>query len=343
MGNLESLGKNDVHQKCQEEYDQLKEEFERYKLRAQSVLKNKKEGTPSRETESLMGQVGELKERLRNLRFEYDDSESNHKEKQNDFHKTITVMQEAHKHEMTIQEQEHKQKLSELELEIRRHRDRTISLLVEKDNEIESLRARSPEKYESQYVTNFRKMSSQISEESLDGVSGGRKIESGSLEPQTLDESAVNELLYRTSLQTGAHADASILHYAQEQARKDVEINSLRKQKHGFEMAMREVQHTLSNKEQKYSEEIEDLKEGVRKLERDRNRENAHLEYLKNVVYRYMVCRDTAGKQQMLNAIATILEFSPKEKEAVNELLLTGWWGYGGGAANVSHRSPRYK
>jgi len=30
-----------LHKKCDEEYSQLKEEFERYKLRAQSVLKNK--------------------------------------------------------------------------------------------------------------------------------------------------------------------------------------------------------------------------------------------------------------------------------------------------------------
>ena len=31
----------DSHQHCKEEYGQLREEYERYKLRAQSVLKNK--------------------------------------------------------------------------------------------------------------------------------------------------------------------------------------------------------------------------------------------------------------------------------------------------------------
>lgn len=39
-GDISEVGK-DTHGKCREEYDQLKEEFERYKLRAQSVLKNK--------------------------------------------------------------------------------------------------------------------------------------------------------------------------------------------------------------------------------------------------------------------------------------------------------------
>ena len=31
---------SEVHNKCREEHEQLREEFERYKLRAQSVLKN---------------------------------------------------------------------------------------------------------------------------------------------------------------------------------------------------------------------------------------------------------------------------------------------------------------
>ena len=32
---------DNIHKRCSEEYSALKEEFERYKLRAQSVLKNK--------------------------------------------------------------------------------------------------------------------------------------------------------------------------------------------------------------------------------------------------------------------------------------------------------------
>ncbi len=41
QGDVGDLEQEDIHQKCQEDYQQLKEEFERYKLRAQSVLKNK--------------------------------------------------------------------------------------------------------------------------------------------------------------------------------------------------------------------------------------------------------------------------------------------------------------
>jgi len=36
----------DLHQRCVEQYDHLRDEFERYKLRAQSVLKNKSSPSP---------------------------------------------------------------------------------------------------------------------------------------------------------------------------------------------------------------------------------------------------------------------------------------------------------
>jgi len=36
----------DLHRRCVEQYDHLCDEFERYKLRAQSVLKNKSSSTP---------------------------------------------------------------------------------------------------------------------------------------------------------------------------------------------------------------------------------------------------------------------------------------------------------
>ena len=37
----ETSGRDNLHKTCRQQYDHLHEEFERYKLRAQSVLKNK--------------------------------------------------------------------------------------------------------------------------------------------------------------------------------------------------------------------------------------------------------------------------------------------------------------
>ena len=54
------------------------------------------------------------------------------------------------------------------------------------------------------------------------------------------------------------------------------------------------------------------LKEEIRKLERDRSRETENLEYLKNVVVHYMSA-DSAGRDQLLMPLATILHLSPEE------------------------------
>ena len=57
------------------------------------------------------------------------------------------------------------------------------------------------------------------------------------------------------------------------------------------------------------------LKEEIRRLDRTQSREGVNLEYLKNIVYRYMVATDPTGKQAIFNAISTILHFSPQEKK----------------------------
>ncbi len=236
-------------------------------------------------------------------------------------------MQEKYKDKLTRKEEEHKQKEAEIESEIRKHRDRTIALLAEKDKEIEMLRARSPERFESRYVSSYRQTGTedadvQGSEYSFT-VSGTSRPKSTS--PDT--DAVVAELLSKNSL-SGISSESSIFYFAHEQRRKDVEINTLRKQKHSLELALRDLQHSTTLKEDKYQDQVEQLEENIRKYERNKSRESANLEYLKNVVFQYMVCSDVNGKQQMLNAIATILQFSPREKDAVTQRILKGWWAY---------------
>lgn len=105
-----------------------------------------------------------------------------------------------------------------------------------------------------------------------------------------------------------------------------MEIQSLHRQKHALETALRDLNHSSASKEQHLIEQVDFLKEEVRKNQRNISRESANLEYLKNVVFHYMVCTDSIGKQQMLNAISTILQFSPKEKQAVHEQISQSWF-----------------
>ena len=143
-----------------------------------------------------------------------------------------------------------------------------------------------------------------------------------SSERPSLEDEAVERLL--TTPPSG-QGEMTLLYFAQEQARKDVDINSLRKQKRELEMALRELQMNSSMKQEQLYEEIDQLKEEVRKLERSKNREGANLEYLKNVTYKFLICHDPSGKQQMLNAITTILQFSPQEKTSVQSVN-RNWW-----------------
>lgn len=118
----------------------------------------------------------------------------------------------------------------------------------------------------------------------------------------------------------------TLLYFAQEQARKDIDITTLRKQKRELELVMKDLQMSSETKQQQLVEEIHWLKEEIRKLDRSVCREGANLEYLKNVTYKFLICHDPVGKQQMLNAITTILQFSPQEKTTV-QAQNRGWWG----------------
>lgn len=61
------------------------------------------------------------------------------------------------------------------------------------------------------------------------------------------------------------------------------------------------------------------LKEEIHRLDRNKSREGINLEYLKNIVYRYMVASDPVSRQSIFNAISTILHFSPQEKKLVTQ------------------------
>jgi hypothetical protein len=257
--------------------------------------------------------MSELKERLFQLRTDYEEQSKLLRTKEDTFRMSLTTMQEKQAQEIHNIEAGFKLRMTDLDTEIRRHRERTITLLAEKDRELESLRVRLPDHLEAKYISTYRQMS--------------QTSDPGEIGASSEEEVAVGELLSRNALH-GSPAESTLLHFAQEQARKEVEIQNLRKQKHHLEMSMREFQQSTILKEQQYFEQIDLLKEEIRKYERNISRESANLEYLKNIVYHFMISSDKMGKQGTLNAIATILQFSPREKERVQKEIQSGWWSY---------------
>lgn len=260
--------------------------------------------------DTLKIQVNDLREKLKTLRIQYDEDLHRTKQRADSMQKSIATMQEKHKQEVSTLAAEQKHRLGEVEIELKKQRDRVVSMLSEKDREIEMLKAGNVQAIEGNYY-------SRLHQPPDSGASA--EMPSDVLHSKSEEERAVSRLLNL------GHGEANLLYFSQEQARKDVEINSLRKQKHSLEMEFREIQVQSVTKEETLRENIEALQECIRKHERDKGREGANLEYLKNVTYKFLVSIDPNAKHQMLNAITTILQFSPQERAMVYTQI-KGWW-----------------
>ena len=282
------------------ELRQLKDEFERYKLRAQVVLKNKntKDGCQAKELEEVRDQLSELKEKYISLRIQSDEAKDQHCRELAERQQAAAALQQSHKQEVERAVAVHRDELLRLEAELHKQRERTMALLDEKDQELERLRAaaalgRSNDSFE---------------------VNGDRQ------EPESEGE------ITGQALQRVAPAEPTLLLYAEQLARKDVEVGGLRRQKHRLEEDIHQLQARLIANGERHDEEATGLRGHVDKLIRDQGREGANMEYLKNVVYKFLTLQDASGRHQTLTAILTILHFSPQEKHHVLRLQGVTWW-----------------
>ncbi|CAJ1054371.1 GRIP and coiled-coil domain-containing protein 1 [Xyrichtys novacula] len=285
----------------QQELRQLRDEFERYKLRAQVVLKNKntKDGCQAKELEEVRDQLAELKEKYINLRIQSDEAEAAHHGQLDERQQQAAVLQQSHKQEMERAEALHRDELLRLEAELHKQRERTMALLDEKDQELERLRAAA-----FSCANNTPKMAD-------DEPNPGPETE-GDIISQALRRVTPNE--------------PTLLLYAEQLARKEVEVGGLRRQKHRLEEDVHQLQAKLIANGERHDEEVSELRGHLDKLTRDRSREGANMEYLKNVIFRFLTLQDNSGRQQTLTAILTILHFSPQEKQSVMRLQGATWW-----------------
>ncbi|XP_033115679.1 GRIP and coiled-coil domain-containing protein 1-like [Anneissia japonica] len=236
-----SLDGHGQHHACQQELKQLKDEFERYKLRAQSVLKSK------------------------NTRVE-------------DMEAAMKKVKENHKTDMLQTQHDFKQRSAEMEQQISQATDKSQS---------------------------SRRSSSVFTDNDDEQEEDAHAIQA---------QATVNQLQNRQSaaLMKGV-GTASLLHYAEEQSRKEVELTMIKRKKLELETALRQLQEKHAASQETYQEEVEKLKEEVEKWKQYRSREGTNLEYLKNVVLGYIQTDDLSSKHSLLHVIATILHFSPKE------------------------------
>ncbi|NWX06283.1 GCC1 protein, partial [Caloenas nicobarica] len=292
----------------QQELKQLKEEFERYKMRAQVVLKNKsaKDGNLAKELEEAQEQLADLKEKYVALQLAAEDTEKRHQQAVEAKSKELSRLQQIHKQELERCQLEYRERALKLEEEMHKQRDRALAVLAEKDQELEQLRSLTLP-YGLQGSKNYLASGTNVMSSDSPGS------DSSEILPQALHLSASSE--------------PTFFLYAEQLARKEVEIGALRKQKHKLEMQVHQLQEKILVEEEKHREEVSTLHSEIEKNFRDKSREGANLEYLKNIVYRFLTLPDSLGRQQTLTAILTILHFSPEEKQAIAKQSASGgWW-----------------
>lgn len=283
----------------QQELQQLKEEFERYKLRAQVVLRSKtvKDGCQAKELEEVRDQLAELREKYIDLRVQSDEAEERHRRHLQERQQQGAELQHAHRQELERAEAQHRDELLRLEAELHKQRERTTRLLEEKDQELERLRAAA-----------------------LSHAAAAAEQEVGS----DGEGDALSQ-----ALRQATPTESTLLLYAEQVARREVEVGALRRHKSRLEEDLHQLQARLVANAERHEEETAELQGRLLKLSRDQSREGANMEYLKNVVYRFLTLQDASGRRQTLNAITAILHFSPQERQEVTRLQGPAWWGPG--------------
>lgn len=284
----------------QQELRQVKDEFERYKQRAQVVLKNKnaKDGCQTQELEEVRDQLAELKEKYINLRIQSDETDAKYCRQLDEQQQQVVTLQQSHRQEVERIETLHRDNLMRLEAELQKQRERTMALLDEKDQELEKLRATV-----------------------LTCTSGTDKMADNHLGSPEIEDDVISQALKKVT-----HNEPTLLLYAEQLARKEVEVGGLRRQKHRLEDDLHQLQAKLIANAERHDEEETQLRGQLAKLIRDQNREGANMEYLKNIIYKFLTLQDGGGRQQTLTAILTILHFSPQEKHNVMRLQAASWW-----------------
>lgn len=290
----------------QQELKQLKEEFERYKVRAQVVLKNKsaKDGNLAKELEDAQEQLADLKDKYVSLRLSSEEAEKRCREEQEAKKQAVSHVQQLHRQELERCQLDCREQLLKLEEEMHKQRDRTLAVLAEKDRELEQLRP----------------LLFPLGLQPSHG-SHGAGLPSGSGGEETLE--SLTQALHLAA----SPSEPTFLLYTEQLARKEVEVRALKKRRHKLEAEVHQLQERLLEEGEQHKEEVASLQGHLQQQGRDQSREGANLEYLKNIFYRFLTLTDLLGRQQTLTAILTVLHFSPEEKQAVlKQSGSSTWW-----------------
>jgi len=291
--------------KLKEENRHLKEEYEKYKIRTNYLIKSAKQisTTTSEQEQQQSQQIKKLKDELENLKKILITNETKYNQDLN----SLKILNEKQSNDLRLefkcqlekQENERYKIVNDLEKELIKQRERTVKLLDEKENELQQYR----EKNNVKFITKSNNINTDLSL----NVSVEHVYDENNKSPQASPKHN-NKILEANRL----------IYFSQETAYKDTELNKLR-------LAKSELEYKFKNSLDEHSVDIERLlsqinvlKQEIERLKLNQSRNemnNSNLEYIKNVVFNYMTTKDANVKQSMQTAITQILHFTKSEKQ----------------------------
>ncbi|XP_034486384.1 GRIP and coiled-coil domain-containing protein 1 [Drosophila innubila] len=303
LGSNHAAASADSHVQCEQQLQSL-----------QQMLDNGKQQRSQLEQKIQLQQthIQTLQDKVQVLNRNIDEAELELKQQGDKMRLALKTERAKWQEAKAEQENETRCKLNELEQLLQKQRQRSLQLLDEKEQEIKTLQTSfevfhkpNPSPLEANEQCNYSSDADSVE------VEGERER----------DREVVAKLRVKPkklSLGDNCH----MLHYANELARKDIEITALRKSKYAAESTLRKAIQDKVTAQQEMHERIECLEEHVDRLERCKTREGANLEYLKNVIISFIVTRDAEGKRHMLNAISAVLQFTSSEMTTINAAFL---------------------
>ncbi|KAF8384877.1 gcc-1 [Pristionchus pacificus] len=318
-------------------YERLKEEFERYKLKAEAVLKSKQpkedssSSTPSEEEEGLRLLVSQLHNKLRSLEVAHSTDQAQFEQESRNLRQRVCDLERAEENSRTEMRREIASRVSEMESEMTKQRQRTLEVLAEKERELEATRSilvslRSDQLSVSSPLTGMNPPSSSsapadpVNEDKRAAKIGksSHRRSMGSVSSAIEEQPVVQQQI---ALPIGN--ESRNIYYEEELSKKEREIGDLRQSLHQLDYRMREMEQNYLCRDLQHHEMTEKLKEELRilegKLALSQAAETGSSEYLRNIFVQLLGCDSAAGRKHILKAMGTVLKLSHNELKTIEK------------------------
>ena len=209
----------------------------------------------------------------------------------------IGKLKTSHEAELKTNDQSWRAQFDKLESEVVLQRERSLTILNDKEREIKQMRSSFQQSPENSFDTRSRSSS--------------------------VKESKLNESLPELDEKIDS-IQASILHYTEKLARKDIEMNSMKKQQNEAQKRIKILQEKLVKTTDSYEEKIQDYKDRIAVAinpETKKKQTGVDQAYVKNVLFNYLAMpKKSTGKGHMLQALASALDFTTEELNKVRQV-----------------------